>query len=213
VLQDRDLEQAWPSDIPAICALILGSLLVPAHVWAQAGDADGDGARSDRPDEFTDTSHRSKVRFRIEYKPPRPTIEEVTVRAPKPMSAHRKGIEDAVDAVWEAFNARNSSDEFDVTCRDERPTGTLIPKRVCRSNALREATAEGARAMAAGRAMGYGGGRGSFAAARAHNMRLKLGNELRGVANSFPELAERFEELAKREEAYDEARKRRQERQ
>jgi hypothetical protein len=73
--------------------------------------------------------------------------EEITVRGRKSLSEYRLDLAAAREEIVEAYNAANSSDDNDVTCRNERPTGTRMPQRVCRSNAQSEAEANASRAF------------------------------------------------------------------
>jgi hypothetical protein len=70
--------------------------------------------------------------------------EEIIVRG-KPMSQFRLEIEQAHDEMVKLFNAANEGDDNDVRCRDEAPTGSRIPQRVCWSQAQDRASAGAAR--------------------------------------------------------------------
>jgi hypothetical protein len=72
-------------------------------------------------------------------------IEEVVVRGGKTLSQYRLELERAHDALLELFNESNEGDDTDVRCRNEAPTGTRIPQRVCWSHAQDRAGAAGAR--------------------------------------------------------------------
>ena len=43
-------------------------------------------------------------------------------------------IEEAEDQLFATYNKHNISDEFDILCRKERPTGSNIPVRACEPN-------------------------------------------------------------------------------
>jgi hypothetical protein len=70
--------------------------------------------------------------------------EEITVRGRKTLQQYRLELEQAREQIIEAYNEANSSNRNDITCRNERPTGSRMPQRVCRSNAQREAEAAAA---------------------------------------------------------------------
>lgn len=71
--------------------------------------------------------------------------EEITVRGRKTLTQYRVELEEAREELIEVFNEENSGDDSDVTCRNERPTGTRMPQRICRSNAQSAAEASSAR--------------------------------------------------------------------
>ena len=67
--------------------------------------------------------------------------EEITIVGGRPLSDYRLELEEARLALVDAYNEANSSDANDVTCRNERATGTRMPQRVCRSKAQSDAEA------------------------------------------------------------------------
>ena len=69
------------------------------------------------------------------------TPEEITIVGGRPLSDYRLELEEARLALVDAYNEANSSDANDVTCRNERATGTRMPQRVCRSKAQSDAEA------------------------------------------------------------------------
>ena len=70
--------------------------------------------------------------------------EEITVRG-KALSRYRLDLEEAKEELIDVYNKENSGDDNDVVCRNERPTGSRMPQRVCRSNAQVKAESEAAR--------------------------------------------------------------------
>jgi hypothetical protein len=69
---------------------------------------------------------------------PAPTVgddEEVIVQGRTPQEV-RLEIERVENAVYERFNALNSTDEFDILCSEHAPTGSNIPVRSCRPTFL-----------------------------------------------------------------------------
>ena len=71
--------------------------------------------------------------------------EEITVRGQKPLEQYRLELAAAREDIVEAYNEANSTDDNDIVCRNERVTGTRMPKRICRSKAQSRAEANAAR--------------------------------------------------------------------
>lgn len=69
-------------------------------------------------------------------------IEEITVIGQKLISSLRVQIIKAEDHAFEIFNTLNDDDEYDVHCRMEARTGTLLKKRMCLPNFYHKATAD-----------------------------------------------------------------------
>src|SRR6185503_4816803 len=67
--------------------------------------------------------------------------EDITIRGQRTLTEYRLEIERAREVVVGLFNELNSDDKNDITCRNERLTGTRMPQRVCRSNAANAADA------------------------------------------------------------------------
>jgi hypothetical protein len=72
-------------------------------------------------------------------------IEEIVVIGGKTLSQWRLELEQAHDDLLMRFNEANEGKDTDVRCRDEAPTGSRIPQRVCWSTAQDRATASAAR--------------------------------------------------------------------
>jgi hypothetical protein len=83
-------------------------------------------------------------------------IEEVVVIGGKTLSQYRLELEQAQDDLFKLFNQLNERNDTDVNCRDEVPTGSRIPQRVCWSSAQDRATATFARAFLTGLTLGAG---------------------------------------------------------
>jgi hypothetical protein len=62
------------------------------------------------------------------------TIEEVIVRGSKPLIKLKHEMYRAEEALYDLFNSLNTDDDFDIRCYEEVPTGSKIPRRVCRTN-------------------------------------------------------------------------------
>ena len=205
----RGLES--PALFAAVGSMVTcASILTPNAVSAQVEDSNA-STPIERPDDDTREPGLWRVRLnhdlRHQYSPPKP-IEEVVVRGQKPLSAYRRDVDAAEVEVWEAYNDANSDDQFDVTCRLEVPLGTRIPQQVCRPRFLDKATSRAAGAMLQ-LDKSSSVGLQQIEVGRAHYLERQLGNELRGLAMSEPEVQERVEAFADKAEEYDEARNRR----
>jgi hypothetical protein len=78
--------------------------------------------------------------------PPVADVEEVIVPGRKPENL-RVEIERLEVAVYDRFNALNSSDEFDIHCLEQAPTGSNIPLRTCAPNFVIQAESKSAESM------------------------------------------------------------------
>lgn len=81
--------------------------------------------------------------------------EEIIVRG-KPLDRYRAEVEAARDEMIRLFNEANEGEDNDVRCRDEAPTGSRIPVRVCFSAAQDRLSANGARDFLHALTMGAG---------------------------------------------------------
>jgi hypothetical protein len=77
------------------------------------------------------------------------SIEEVIVRG-RQRSQLLDQIQLAREAIYSRFNEINSTDDFDVRCRDVARTGSKIARRVCSPNYWSEAEARAARQVLRG---------------------------------------------------------------
>ena len=73
-------------------------------------------------------------------------VEEVIVPGRRPENL-RIEIERLELAVYERFNALNKSDEFDIHCLEQAPTGSNIPVRTCAPNFVTQAESDSAGKM------------------------------------------------------------------
>jgi hypothetical protein len=87
-------------------------------------------------------------------------VEEVIVRGGKSLSQWRLELYRAQDELVTLFNELNEGEDNDVRCRNEVPTGTRIPQRVCWSHAQDKASATGARKFLTALVFGQGSGGG-----------------------------------------------------
>ena len=75
-------------------------------------------------------------------------VDEIVVPGRAPANL-RLEIERLEVAVYDRFNALNSSDEFDIHCLQRAPTGSNIPLRTCAPNFVIQAESRAARKMLA----------------------------------------------------------------
>jgi hypothetical protein len=71
--------------------------------------------------------------------------EEVTIRGRRTVTEYRLEMERARDDIVKIFNDLNDDSDQEVVCRNERPTGSRMPVRVCRSVAESRAEAAAAK--------------------------------------------------------------------
>jgi hypothetical protein len=106
---------------------------------------------------------------------PAEDVEEIIVRGGKTLSEWRLVLEQAQDDLLELFNELNEGQDNDVRCRNEVPTGSRIPQRVCRSHAEERGEANGARQFLS--ALLFGSGR-SSATGEQVNSEIGMGHAL-----------------------------------
>lgn len=75
------------------------------------------------------------------------SLDELVVTGEREkITAARKALVEAEDRFYQVFNAGNDNHDFDMLCREEARTGTLIRQRVCTPRIVEEGTqAEAAR--------------------------------------------------------------------
>lgn len=71
-------------------------------------------------------------------------LDEVYVVGKKLREMEREVVK-AEDRFYQRFNALNTNDDFDIHCRMDKATGTLIPQRQCSIKFLEDAGAIDAR--------------------------------------------------------------------
>ena len=84
------------------------------------------------------------------------SVEEVTVREQKSSSEYRRELEQAREELIQIYNEENSGEDNDITCRNERQTGTRTTQRVCRSNGQSRAEADAAHGFLESLLLGSG---------------------------------------------------------
>lgn len=110
-------------------------------------------------------------------------IDEITVIGAPDLLALRVEIVRAEDEIYRIFNELNEDDDYDMICKNEKPVGTHIARRVCRARLFREAMAEDAKRAMDGDLM-----TGTMINTKKHNEILQ--KKLHSMALEYPELAE-----------------------
>ena len=77
------------------------------------------------------------------------SVEEIIVRAKSLMLLQQEALR-AEQAFYDAFNAANSNDDFDIYCEFRATTGTHIKQRVCRAKFVDKLEADEAEALLRG---------------------------------------------------------------
>jgi hypothetical protein len=119
---------------------------------------------------------------------PAADIDVVVVPGRRPENL-RIEIERLEVAVYDRFNALNSSDEFDIHCLEQAPTGSNITLRTCAPNYLIQAEArEATKMMTDGRGSGANNqNKGEFIA-RMQEKSKELTEEIQRVARQDEQL-------------------------
>jgi hypothetical protein len=118
-------------------------------------------------------------------------IDEVIVEGGKTLSQYRLELERAEDDLFALFNELNEGNDTDIRCRNELPTGSRVPQRVCRSHAEERADAEGARNFL--NALVMSSGKGSGAGGPQVNAAIGMGEALSNAVSAGSSALARFE--------------------
>ena len=86
----------------------------------------------------------------VQAEEPPETIEEVIVRGSKSLWKLKFEMYKAEDAIYDLYNSLNTDDQFDIRCYKEVPTGSKIPRRVCRTKFYGKRHAEETQRMMRG---------------------------------------------------------------
>lgn len=121
--------------------------------------------------------------------------DEVIVRGQR-VGELRLEIQLAEDAVFDRFNQINSDDRFDIVCRMEQVTGSLIDRRICASNDWREQDANHASAQLQQLRGETGPAPQQFLGAQQHGQQL-LSEEVRRLVHEDESLYQAVERLAR----------------
>jgi hypothetical protein len=122
--------------------------------------------------------------------------EEIIVRGGKTLSEYRLELEQAQDDLFDLFNVANEGNDTDVQCRDEAPTGSRMPQRVCRTRAEDKADATGARQFL--NALFFGAGRTSGTGEQVNaekSMGEALGNAMRAGSRALAQFEEEWKRV------------------
>lgn len=145
------------------CAVLCGSV-----AWLGAASAQTTGPGSDRegstagtaeaapaaettpasqgarqpPTTVEDNARQSPTKAEDDARQPPATVDDEVIVRGQTRADLRLQIEIAENAVFARFNDINSTDDFDIHCRQQMLTGSRIPRRVCQANFWRDAQAE-----------------------------------------------------------------------
>ncbi len=125
--------------------------------------------------------------------------EEVVVRG-RSRAFLRDQFEIAEDAVYARFNDINSSEEFDIHCQREAPTGSRVLRRVCQANFLRDLLAQSGTETARSMQGGFSIPAAQFQGEAIYKQSL-LADEMRRLARQDSELMRALVRLARIDEA------------
>ncbi len=75
--------------------------------------------------------------------------EERIVTGQQSLTQLQRQIDQAQDRMFGMFNELNDDDRYDIHCRKERRTGTILSQRVCKPGFLRNSTSLNANAYLA----------------------------------------------------------------
>lgn len=78
------------------------------------------------------------------------TIEEVIVYGNRTLDSLRQEVFRAEEAFYDAFNAVNSTDEYDISCKRRAATGSRMLHRVCEARFVKDLNADLAKAILRG---------------------------------------------------------------
>ena len=129
--------------------------------------------------------------------------DRIVVRRRRPAQL-RAEIERAEDAFYARFNAINSDDSFDIVCRQERITGSKMPRRVCMPEYERAALEGAAKDQLNGLHGNGSTGSGEFAG-RAHYTHQELEAEMRKLAAEDAQLRDALTRLVTLQQTYEAA--------
>jgi hypothetical protein len=138
-------------------------------------------------------------------------VEEVIVRG-RTLEQLRLELEQVENAVYARFNELNGSDDFDIFCREQAPTGSNIPVRTCTPKFALDADERAAHAILHKMQGGAYGGNPQSHYARMQQKGQELTAEMARVAREDEQLLRELTRLAELTELQRAARQRRAER-
>jgi hypothetical protein len=137
----------------------------------------------------------------------KPVEDEVVVTEQSPKQL-RVDLEKAENAFYDRFNALNSSDEFDIHCRKEVPTGRRVPERVCLPNYIRDAQSQSGKSQTRGNQGSALAGDPQASASVANAKRVQLDAEMQNLARENADLQEALTRLVNAQAAVKASQKR-----
>jgi len=129
-------------------------------------------------------------------------IEEIIVYREQTLNTLRLEVYRVEEAFYDAFNAVNSNDEFDIECERRSPTGTHMKFRICEARFVKDLNEEFAEAFM----------RGEPAPAVNPALMAKgkmLVDEMKSVAAENPDVLQAWIELAETTQRFEAERERR----
>ena len=132
-----------------------------------------------------------------------PQAEEDDSWKSKSLRQLRKEYQEAEEGFYDAFNAINSDDEFDISCKNRKPLGSRKRERVCQAKFRWDYESELASAFA--RANNSGGLTGMPAdqTARMEQKQNQLRAEMSSLIAEVPVVKQAFAELARAKQHYE----------
>lgn len=130
------------------------------------------------------------------------TLEEVIVYGDRTLNSLRLEVYRAEEAFYDAFNAVNSNDEFDISCKRRAQTGSRMVRRVCEARFVSDLNADFAQAWLRGEPL-----------PPINPMLMYKGNllveEIKAVAREDPLVQQSLIRLAETQQRFDEEHERR----
>ena len=129
-------------------------------------------------------------------------IEEIVVHGHKSIIDLKHEMYEAQEAVYDIFNALNSDDDYDIRCYEEVPTGSKIPRRVCRTEKLGDILAGRTQRMMRGEPY-------VSPTAQIKKMKERMLAEMTELVSTHPEFLKALESYDAKKKTWESERKRR----
>ena len=129
-------------------------------------------------------------------------IEEIVVRGYKPLINLKLEMYEAEEALYDIFNSLNSDDDYDIHCYKEAPTGSKLPRRVCKTEKMGKILAEQTQKMMRGEPY-------VFPTIEINRMNEHMLAEMTELASTHPEYLKALESYDEKKRTWESERKRR----
>ena len=129
-------------------------------------------------------------------------IEEIVVWGYKPLINLKFEMYEAEEALYKVFNSLNSNDDYDIHCYEEAPTGSKIPRRICRTEKLGKILAGETQKMMRGEPT-------VFPTLEIKKMNERMLAEMTELASTHPEYLKAIESYDAKKNTWESERKRR----